>query len=295
MSRHLFASLGLALLTGCQSGEAPSRTPTPSATPGAADDSPAALMAVAFPGWAPGRPHAVAVGTPEPSSGQVMDVQVAPARVVALDAQHRVLVVTGPPVTADGEPVASHANGANVGLYGFERRDGRWHRTFAQPSLAWTGFFGQAGELQAHPLGAGRWALSIENGSCWQGQCGRWLTLFSLSARGGQALAPVLQTQASAVGATLGCEEVLQGQPLPVDNPMPVTADTCYDISSRWRFEPATGPGWPALVLDFGGAEVAPADAASAPQRRSVQAQWVLRHDGQAYRPVQGRNPVRAF
>ncbi len=287
--------MGLALVAGCQSGEAPPRPPTPSAAPGAADDSPAALMAAAFPGWVPGRPLVVAVGTREPSSGEVMDVRVAPARVVALDAQHRVLVVTGPPVTADGEPVASHANGANVGLYGFERRAGRWQRTFSQPSLDWTGFFGEAGELQAHPLGEGRWALSIENGSCWQGQCGRWLTLFSLGAQGGQALAPVLQTQSSTVGATPGCEELLQGKPLPADNPAPVTADTCYDISSRWHFEPASGPGWPALVLDFTGAEIAPADAASAPQRRAVQAQWVLRHDGQAYRPAQGRNPVRGF
>ncbi|RZL35284.1 MAG: hypothetical protein EOP35_14815, partial [Rubrivivax sp.] len=114
------------LLSGCQRKDdaataAPAPAPaaaasTASAPAGAADDSPAALMAAAFKGWTPASPHSVEVPSGE---GKRADrVLVSPGVVATLDAEHRMLLVLGVPDDGHGQPEQSHATAVNLGLYG---------------------------------------------------------------------------------------------------------------------------------------------------------------------------------
>lgn len=291
--------LVLVLLQACQpKPEAPRPAAAASAAPvpaGAADDQAASLMAEAFPGWTAKAPHPTRVPLGEAGARKTVTVLLAPALVAALDADHRMLVVSGPAADGKGGALVSHANGANVGVYGFERRDGRWFKSFEQPSLGWTGFYGEAGTLKAHALGSGRVALSAENGSCWQGTCGDWLQVYALSLNEASPVAS-LAMGSSSTGATVGCEEWLKGRPLAAGEAMPITADNCFSVSSRWRFEPKAGDsGWPDLVVDFSGGEAVEGDKPDQPKPRVVDEQLVLRHDGSAYKTLSGRNPVRGF
>jgi hypothetical protein len=295
--RLLALCIATGLLQACQpeAGEPPAAPPAaPVPQPkGAADDTAGALMAQAFAGWTDKQPLTLSV--PSEEAGKEVDVLVSPALVVTLDADHRVLVVIGPPDAGGGQVQQSHANGANVGAYGFERRNGRWFKTFERPSLTWTGFYGEAGELKTHPLGAGRLALSIDNGSCWQGYCGHWLEVFALGADDARPLFKQ-RTSTSSVGATEDCTEWLAGKkPAGADGPASITTTNCFDINGQWRFEQAGDSGWPDAVLTFTGAEAAQDKEDAPPVPRAIEEQLVLRHDGTAYKPVLGRNPTVGF
>lgn len=288
------------LLQACQRPGAAEPAPEPAAAPasapqGAADDSPEALMGLAFDGWTSDRSHAVKVPADEGADEKEATVLVSPQQVVTLDADHRALVVNGPLDAGDGTPQSGHAVGASVGVYGFERRSGRWFKTFERPSVTWTGFNGAAGRFKAQPLGPGRMALSIENGSCWQGYCGHWLEVFALSPDGAHPLFNQ-RTSTSAVGATEGCTEWLAGKKLEVAaDAAPITANNCFDINGQWRFEQAGDSGWPDVVLTFTGAEATQSKEDAPPALRTIKEQLVLRHDGTAYKPLRGRNPTHDF
>ncbi|PTT89231.1 hypothetical protein DBR42_08255 [Pelomonas sp. HMWF004] len=295
--RLLALCLAAGLLPACQPGAgkppaAPPSAPVQQPT-GAADDTAAALMAQAFAGWTD--TQALTLSVPSDEAGKEVDVLVSPALVVTLDADHRVLVVTGPPDAGGGQAQQSHANGANVGAYGFERRNGRWFKTFERPSITWTGFNGEAGQFKTQPLGPGRMALSIENGSCWQGYCGHWVEVFALGADGAHPLFNE-RTSTSAVGATEGCTEWLAGKKLEAAaDAAPITANNCFDINGQWRFVPAGDSGWPDVVLTFTGAEATQSKEDAPPVLRTIEEQLVLRHDGTAYKPLRGRNPTHDF
>jgi hypothetical protein len=251
-------------------------------------------MAEAFPGWTSKAPHPTLVSSGEGDARKEVTALLSPALVAALDSDHRMLVVTGPAADGKGQPLESHANDANIGAYGFERRDGRWFKTFQRHSLGWTGFYGEVGTLKAHALGNGRVALSVENGSCWQGFCGDWLQVYALSLNEARPAAS-LALGSSSTGATVGCEEWLKGKPLAADEAMSITADNCFKVGSRWRFDKASDAGWPDLVVEFTGGEAVEGAKPGQPSPRVVDEQLVLRHDGSAYKILSGRNPTRGF
>lgn len=281
-----------ALLAGCQ--QKTDTTPVAaaaSAPSGAADDSPASLMAAAFSGWTAAKPHVVQVPSGE---GQRLDpVLVSPAISATLDADHRMLVVVGVPDDGHGQPEQSHATAVNLGLYGFERQGGRWIKTFERPSLAWVGSNGQAGDIGLHALGAGRTALSVDNEYCGQGRCSRRLQVFALAMPDARLLIDQVIGD-NATDATIGCAEWLAGKPLPeAETPDPMTPANCYDISGKWRFEPRAGDaGWPDLVVSFTGGQAVQDAQTGQTTPRVVDDQLVLRHDGGSYRTLSGRNPA---
>ena len=107
--RLLLIATAAAFLPGCKPApEAPvAAASLPASAPaGAADDSPAALMAQAFPGWAATRPHAASMPSGEGAAQE--PVLVSPLKVVPLDAEHRMLLVTGMPDDGTGQHSRSH-------------------------------------------------------------------------------------------------------------------------------------------------------------------------------------------
>ena len=303
-SAHCLSAIAIAtgLLSGCQqkpddaASAASAAAPAASAAPaGAADDSPAVLMAAAFSGWTAATPYPVQVPSGE---GTRQDrVLVAPALVATLDADHRMLVVSGVPDDGHGQPEQAHATAVNLGLYGFERRDGRWVKTFERASLTWTGSYGQHGDLKLQALANGHVALSVENEYCGQGLCSTGLHVFALGANQASAVAeqPI---SASATDATPGCAEWLGGKPLAdADMPDPPTPANCYDVSGKWHFEgrpeKAGDAAWPDLVVTFNGSQAAQDAKTGKITPRVVDDQLVLRYDGAGYKPVSGRNPLQ--
>lgn len=286
-----WAVLALALQACQRPGPAPDLAALPASSPaGAADDSPGTLMAQAFAGWKADQPHAVDLPADPASPQKTSRVLVSPLQVIALDADHRALVVTGP-LDGGGEPVKGHAVGASISVYGFERRAGRWFQTFSRPALTWTGFYGEPGELKQQLLAPGRVAMSIENGSCWQGFCGSWVAVFAVTPEGVQPMFSQ-RTSTSATGVTDSCGDWLDGKKDDAADAS-LTPDNCFDIHGTWRFEAASGAGWPDVVLTFTGTEAAQ-DREGAPlTRRTIDQQLVLRHDGKAYQTLHGRNPTR--
>ena len=111
---------------------------------------------------------------------EVSTYALAPSLVLTQAEDKVVLIVAGTPSDDQGVPQAGHASTAALGAYWFEKRGERWFKVAEQPGFAEEGFFGDPGELRQVDLGGGKIALAIENGSCWQGSCGRWLTLYTL-------------------------------------------------------------------------------------------------------------------
>lgn len=290
--RLLALPLTIGLLQACQQkpAEVAAALPAASAVTAAADDAPAALMAEAFKGWTATAPLSVQVPSGEGSRAD--RVLVSPALVATLDADHRLLVVSGVPDDGHGQPEQSHATMVNLGVYGFERQGGRWVKTFERPSLVWTGAYGQAGDLKIHPLGAGRTALSIENEYCGQGHCSGQLQLFSLAANEARVLFQQT-TAANATDATIGCAEWLAGKPLPeAETPDPMTPANCHDVRGTWRFEKTGEAGWPDVVLTFQGKQAVQDPKTEQVSVATVNEQLVLRHDGSGYKTFSGRNPL---
>lgn len=294
--RLLLIVTATTLLPGCKpTPDAPvaAAAPPASASAGAADDSPAALMAQAFPGWAATRPHAASMPSGEGAAQE--PVLVSPLKVVPLDAEHRMLLVTGVPDDGTGQPLQLHATSVNVGAYGFERREGRWVKTFERPSLVWTGFNGQVGEVKVHDLGAGRTALSLQNGTCGQDVCSEWVRFFALAPGDARALTPDLPLSRKLEDAP-GCAPWLAGQPASAPDPADAfTPENCVDVSGTWRFEPAADPataGWPDLVVAFKGSKAVQDGSTGQAAPRAVDEKLVLRHDGRGYQVVSGRNPL---
>lgn len=282
-----------ALLAGCQQKTDTAPVAAAASAPaGAADDSPASLMAAAFSGWTAAKPHIVQVPSGE---GQRLDpVLVSPAISATLDADHRILVVVGVPDDGHGQPEQSHATAVNLGLYGFERRGGRWVKTFERASLAWVGSYGQPGDIGLHALGAGHTALSVDNEYCGQGRCSRRLQVFALAMADARLLIDQMISD-NTTDATVGCAEWLAGKPLPdAETPDAMTPANCYDISGKWHFEARAGDaGWPDLVVSFTGGQAVQDAQTGRITPRVVDDQLVLRHDGGSYKTLSGRNPAQ--
>lgn len=223
----------------------------------AASNEPAALMQLTFPGWKPAGPESVREIASPAEKGKPPEVgayALTPGLLLKPAADRAVLVVVGVPADAQGNSQAGHASQAQLGAYWFEKRDARWFKVAEQPEFAQEGFSGNPGELRQVELGGGKIALAVENGSCWQGSCGSWLTLYAV---GEQQLSKVFGDLLSSdsEGASSGCSDLLN---LGAGHQQRVALDDyssgsgCYQIVGRWSIAPATaGPGQ--LSIEYGG------------------------------------------
>lgn len=236
----------------------------PEKQPSTASLAPDALMRVALPGWAPDGEAAVREIASPPEEGEVqgkaglvvMPYILSPKLVVPLSAQRVVLIVEGTPSDEKGVPQVGHASTALLGAYWFEKRGERWYLVVEQAEFAQEGFSGMAGDLRAVDLGEGRQGLAVENGSCWQGACGSWLSLYWI---GEQKVEPVFDDMLSSdtEGASEHCSDWLKledGRPLRLTGDSLGSALGCYDIDGRWQLHTGTAPV--ELRIEFSGAMV---------------------------------------
>jgi hypothetical protein len=322
------AAAGLLVLAGCpqKEAQAPSAStaaPTAAAAPAAtaatavaAAPVPAApapatpatasaslkraeLMALVFPdsqgpAAKPGQPDTVSLpeigndGKAVPGSAAEQNARVSPREVVKLDDTHAVLLTETVPVDDQGQPMDGHVNGAWLGAYFFEQGPEGWKLASREDGVDYLGFMGNLGTTKVERTAPQRFALTITNGSCWQGYCGQWLSVYALEAGKVRAVASAIPLSASNEGADEACEKVLKSE-----KPEEAPRVACYDINGTPAFAAGPDDGTPGeMRIAFKGERTA------GPKGRRVETVdstlvYAWRKD--AYVLTEGRNPVPSF
>jgi hypothetical protein len=185
------------------------------------DSLPAAedLMVLAFPTWtddSDGRLQTVRVNAVARAWAGGSKKKAATRQVIAqpkfaarLGAKRIALIATLVPAYADGTPDASHVQPLGLAAYIFTPSKEGWKLSTRQEPFALHGFFGAA-DITPLELAPGHPAVLAEYGSCWQGYCNSWVTLYDFDAKGVR-VKPVLQqtVEARNLGALAGCAERL--------------------------------------------------------------------------------------
>lgn len=330
MWKWLVLVAGVGMMSGCGQKEAsPEVEPGPVESPPAPadsaslplaraslDDSAEALMQLAFPGWSKRRPGVVRIKAASPEADDqdaAPWVKVTPALRIPLAEDRIVLLVAGMPSTDQGLDQAGHASPANLGAYWFRREAGGWRLTASQPSFAWTGFFGDPGKLHELKLSSRRQGVAVSNGSCWQGQCGEWLSVFEI---GDGRVTPLLggqdapQIVSDVSGATEACSALLVAGPGSHRVVAEQYSDSygCFTVKGEWSVRPGDdAPG--ELEIRFSGHQAAAAQvpaetSAPAPQGdgamrdvsvSTVSETVIYRFRNGRYELASGRNPAPSF
>lgn len=330
MWKWLVLVAGVGMMSGCGQKEAspevepgpaeslpaPSDTASQPLARASLDDSAEALMQLAFPGWSMRRPGVVRIKAASPDADDqdaAPWVKVTPALRIPLAEDRIVLVVAGMPSTDQGLDQAGHASPANLGAYWFRREAGGWRLTTSQPSFAWTGFFGDPGKLHELKLSTRRRAVAVSNGSCWQGQCGEWLSVYEI---GDRRVTPLLagpdapQIASDVSGATESCSALLSAGAGTHRIAAEDYSDSygCFSVKGEWSLQAGDdAPG--DLAIRFSGFQTAHAQAAAEASEPEASASGAAREirvspvsetltyrfrNGR-YELASGRNPAPSF
>lgn len=308
------AAAGLVMLAGCPRKEAPVATSdTPAAA--AADTTPAAaarptasatlkraeLMALAFPdsrgpGASPDQSDTVLLptigdnGKAVAGSEAEQKAEVSPREVVRLDDTHAVMLTDAVPLSEDGHPMNGHPDGAWLGAYFFEQGPEGWKLSGRNDAVDYQGFMGNLGQTKVERLGTGQFVTLLTNGSCWQGTCGEWLSVFSLAPGKVRPMVTGIALGADNQGGDEACEKVLKAE-----RPAQPPRGNCFDISGKPAFPVAAegdGKDKDEMHIAFSGSQTNGADD---PRARKVDTTLVYVNRNGAYELREGRNPVPSF
>lgn len=316
------ATAALLALGGCPQKEAavgtavaPAAPPAPAAAaPAAAAPAPIAsatpataaatlkraeLMALVFPdsqgpNAKPGQPDIVSLpeigndGKTVPDSAAEQKARVSPREVVKLDDAHAVMLTETVPLDDQGQPMDGHVSGAWLGAYFFEQGAEGWKLASRNDAVDYLGFMGNLGTTKVEHIAAQRFGLTITNGSCWQGYCGQWLSVYGLEAGAVRTLVSAIALSASNEGADEACEKVLKSQ-----KPEEPPRGECYDIGGTPAFALGADDTTPGeLRIAFKGERTA---GAKARRVDTVDTTLVYAWRNGAYVLTEGKNPVPSF
>lgn len=314
------AAAGLLALGGCPQKEnavASQDTSAPAAAPAApaasTTDAPAGaarshtsatlrradLMALVFPdsqspNATPQQPDIVSLpeigndGKTVPGSAAEQTARVSPREVVKLDDTHAVMLTETVPVDDRGQAMDGHASGAWLGAYFFEQGADGWKLTSRNDAVDYLGFMGNLGTTKVERVAPQRFALTITSGSCWQGYCGQWLSVYALDAGKVRVVTPSIALSASNEGADEACEKVLKSQ-----KPEEPANGECYDISGTPSFVAGADDTTPGeMRIAFKGERTA---SAKSSRVDTVDSMLVYAWRNGAYVLTEGKNPVPSF
>lgn len=253
------------------------------------------LMALVFPGWEDREAsRSVTVSLPDvsndgkPVSGSESDqrADITPREVVRLDDSHAVMLTETVPLDDQGQRQDSHVAGAWLGAYFFEQGSDGWMLTRRNDAVDYQGFMGSLGTTKVERIAPQRFVLTTVNGSCWQGYCGSWLSVFEL---GSSVVRPVLSgipLAASNGGADEACDKVLKSERADVS-----PQGSCFDVEGSPEFTLGTDDAPGDMRIAFNGARTASAGA----DVENIDATVVYAWKQGTYVPSSGRNPVPSF
>lgn len=301
------AAVGTAAAPAATTTAAPAAAPAPAAT-AAASTAPATaatslkraeLMALVFPdsqgpNAKPGQPDIVSLpetgndGKTVPDSAAEQNARVSPREVVKLDDTHAVMLTETVPLDDQGQPMDGHVSGAWLGAYFFEQGPEGWKLASRNDAVDYLGFMGNLGTTKVERIAPQRFGLTITNGSCWQGYCGQWLSVYGLEAGAVRTLVPSIALSATNEGADEACEKVLKSQ-----KPEEPPRGECYDIGGTPAFAPGADDTTPGeLRIVFKGERTS---GAKARRVDTVDTTLVYAWRNGAYVLTEGKNPVPSF
>ncbi|MGB9990749.1 hypothetical protein [Pseudoduganella rhizocola] len=273
--------------------------------------APEELMALAFPKWtddSDGRLQTIKVNAVArgwagagKSRAATRQVIVQPKFATRLGPKRIALIATLAPAYADGTPDTSHAQPLGIAAYMFTPSKAGWKLSTRQEPFALHGFFGAAdiSELQLAP---GHPAVLAEYGSCWQGYCNSWITLYDFDAKGVRAKPALQQTvEAQNTGALAGCPGRLAAV-MPTLRPVSdgteedfrkADAQRCISVKGAVQVAQAErGPG--DITIEFTGGRSESVRGVPQPAEAVAQKMRFVYRAGK-YEVEAGRNPAPAF
>ena len=258
----------------------------------------AELMALVFPdsqgpGAAPRQPDTVSLperaneGKTVPGSEAEQQAHVSPREVVRLDDTHAVMLTETVPLDDRGQPMNGHVNGAWLGAYFFEQSAEGWKLASRNDAVDYLGFMGNLGTTKVARIAPQRFALTIAHGSCWQGYCGQWLSVYGLEAGKVRVLARGIALSATNEGADESCEK----EPRP-GKPEGPPRGACFDVSGTPSFTLGTDEEPGEMRIAFKGERTS-----GTKSRRvlTIDSTLVYAWRNGAYVLTEGRNPVPSF
>ncbi|MFS2166328.1 hypothetical protein [Variovorax sp. Varisp62] len=258
----------------------------------------AELMALVFPdsqgpGASPRQPDTVSLperaneGKTVPGSEADQQAQVSPREVVRLDDTHAVMLTETVPLDDRGKPMNGHVNGAWLGAYFFEQSAEGWKLASRSDAVDYLGFMGNLGTTKVERIAPQRFALTIAHGSCWQGYCGQWLSVYGLEAGKVRVLARGIALSATNEGADESCEKV----PRP-GKPEEPPRGACFDVSGTPSFTLGTDEEPGEMRIAFKGEKTS-----GTKNRRvlTIDSTLVYAWRNGAYVLTEGHNPVPSF
>jgi hypothetical protein len=292
-----FLAAAVVTLSAAASGPAAAQTPD--------EDMPSMgdLISAAFPKWTDdtdGRVQTIAESKltqrwtgDTPSKAKQRKVIVEPTMVLRAAPGRYVLLATMQPAYDDGTAQWAHGTPAGLAAYTFTTSANGWKLLKRQEPFDLRGYEGAA-HLEPVQLSATVQGVVAEYGSCWQGYCGRWISVYELGKDGVKPAAIAnLALSADNVYARPDCVERLKshlprltpGDPAGANDPVP--PGRCFKIEGRWSIEVSdNAPG--AFVVSFGGADSGKDGGAASRIEQSLRYQW----RGARYERSSGSNPV---
>lgn len=255
-------------------------------------------MALVFPdsqgaGAAPRQPDTVSLperrneGKTVPGSEAEQHAHVSPREVVRLDDTHAVMLTETVPLDDRGQPMNGHVNGAWLGAYFFEQGAEGWKLASRNDAVDYLGFMGNLGTTKVERIAPQRFALTIAHGSCWQGYCGQWLSVYGLEAGKVRVLARGIALSATNEGADESCDK----EPRP-GKPEEPPRGACFDVSGTPSFTLGTDEEPGEMRIAFKGERTS-----GTKSRRvlTIDSTLVYAWRNGAYVLTEGRNPVPSF
>ena len=290
MNRLLAAFACVPLVAALSACQRPAPTGAPLSDASVPDDGLKTLTRVAFPEWKGA--EAVVLEVPAYSQPNERTVVAAtPTMVVTVDATHRALVLVGTPSDDEGHENASHAEGGNLGVYGFELRGGRWVKTSTQDSVLWSGSSGALGNVKRVDLGPGHPALAVEGGWAGQGYDVGGLQLVALEPAGARVVLADVRLHSDSLGLVDGCGEWLNKNVAPSAQVLAdLTPENCFDVDSAWHVEPRAGAERGDIVIAFDGHRLAVDGQTQAKSVQAVKGTLVYRYGVSGYEKASGQN-----
>lgn len=253
------------------------------------------LMALVFPGWEDkdgSRGGTVQLpdigndGKPMKGSEGEQQADVTPREVVRLDDTHAVMLTETVPLDDSGQPINSHVSGAWLGAYFFEQGNDGWTLSKRSDGVDYQGFMGNIGQTKVERIAPQRFVLTTTSGSCWQGNCGSWFSVYELGASAVHELVTSIPLSAENGGSDEACESVLSNE-----RPETPARGNCFDVDGTPEFALGTDDEPGEMRIVYSGKQTARANGRAETVDRTI----IYTYRKGAYVPGEGRNPVPGF
>lgn len=288
----------------------------------------ASLMKLVFPSWKNQKEAQIQALALDEKEGEIPEYLVATAegkepsgylfeisaeQLIRLNEHLAVLITSGKPVNQQDEPVAFHTTAGLLSAFWFKQTEGRWYADGQQTQVDWIGTIGSIGKTKIVKLSQSQFALGLESGDCYSGQCFADLMLYELgNDKVKSMLKHWVRIEADTLGARGDCEQIFKQAPNKVIRHHYAESEQssfdCAAVKGDWQIK-AGGKNPGDLLIRFSGfiekqntieeiAAESDGDEATIVVDSTllpVKQQQLFRYQQGEYRLISGKNPTPEF